>query len=634
MAFDPSEWTTPKAAPKRAAAPAAKGFDPSEWEAKPASATPPGGGAPPPKPPTPASPPPPGEDSRSWREKIVDKIAGIGPQTKPDAEDSFWRGAQTGTTLGFSDRLAGIGGIIGDRIASSEHGLKPNPDAYKVSRDEVRDKEKAAVDAHPVANFAGNVAGGSAVSAAVAPAFAPLRILAPGKSVPGALPAIHRVIAGTAQPLAEGIAQGIASEKEINSAADVAAGAAKGAATTAVVGGAVHGLGRLIKEGIKSAPARKIGDFISEVLESEDGNAVSTKRLQMMSGPTGSDPKGQMFDLTHKEFPGLATIGRVSQKDSPVAIKMVTDTARDKVATRSVPAWEIASESETPLTKAQLLNRLGVHRNDVQSALNSGQRGNGQAIKGSELERDVIDDLKGQIDARWPGDPHKTKIPVKAISNWASENKSNVADKMGTVNATAAHQANELTVQIATRLKRDRLAEIALKSPEVASAVKTIGETDRQFSMLKRIENALESKKGRQDARIKPTQQAVIKTGIQSGSGALGYAVGHAMSQSADIGKTAAIGVGAVASLVAAKYGPKAGVWVNDYLLSPMAENIARGGTWADVAKTVGAIGVGAGVQSATLQRMYKALERDADKKLPTYPIGPAPGTSWDKPKP
>ena len=633
--FDPDAFMggTP---PPRKPAPSSPKFDPDAFMA----AGPTQADAPPPPPPktppmdTPAS----GEDPRGWREKLADKIAGIGHQSPPTSEQAAWRGAQTGVTLGLADRLGGLGGLIGDRLASAVHDLKPNPDAYKASRDDVRDKEKEAFATHPAPNVAGNIAGGSAVSALVAPVFAPLRVLAPGASVPGAAAKVHRMIAATAQPLAEGVAQGVASEKEINGASDVLAGAAKGAAVTAVVGGVVHGTGKMIKDAIRSAPTRKIGNFIEEVLTSEDGNAIATKRLQMVTGgPKGSNGKAEMFDLANKEFPELQEVGRVSQRSANDAKNMVTSVARDKVATRSTPAWEEIANAEgtATLTKAQLLNRLKAHRADVQAVINAGKGAGprGRAVKGSELERDVIDDLTQKIETRWPGDVHKTRIPAKALSDWSSEVTSSVADKMGTINATSAHQANELTAQIARRLDKDRLAELATKSPAASAAVGIIGQTDRQFAMLKRMERALESKAGRQDANIKPMQLR-MRAGIGSATGGLGYMAGTALSSNTDVGKTAAFGAAGLVGLVAAKYGPRAGVWVNDYLLSPMAENIARGGKWKDIANTVKVIGVGAGVQNATLERMYKAMQAKADAELPTYPVGPAPGTTWDKAKP
>ena len=200
MAFDWNDYNTvaPPAAPAVAAAPApalaaappaAGGFN---WEDHPIVGA---GGPAPASAASPATPP-------------------------PSALEAFLRGGAQGATLGFSDRLAGAGGAIADKLGGSDQSLG---DLYTKNQQESQQANAAAQQAHPIAYGGGNLTGGVASG------------LATGGL--GAETAIGRIGAGAAMGGAAGVGYG--HPQDLISGAEEAV---KGALVGGVVGSAVEGV--------------------------------------------------------------------------------------------------------------------------------------------------------------------------------------------------------------------------------------------------------------------------------------------------------------------------------------------------------------------------------------------------------
>lgn len=83
--------------------------------------------------------------------------------------ESAGQGVLQGATAGFSDELGGALGALQEKVLPGGNAdNKSLEDLYKEYRDMHRGRNKAAEEAHPMANFAGNVAGGIG-SAVLAP---------------------------------------------------------------------------------------------------------------------------------------------------------------------------------------------------------------------------------------------------------------------------------------------------------------------------------------------------------------------------------------------------------------------------------------------------------------------------------
>jgi hypothetical protein len=115
----------------------------------------------------------------SWKDRAV--AVQVEPEKTSQLEAGL-RGAAQGASLGFADELAGLGGVVGnelgklgvDQVEATNSELQSKLDAiansktpslgdvYRKSRDEERESNAAASDAHPGTYFAGSLAGGIA----------------------------------------------------------------------------------------------------------------------------------------------------------------------------------------------------------------------------------------------------------------------------------------------------------------------------------------------------------------------------------------------------------------------------------------------------------------------------------------
>ena len=276
MDFDPDAYLAgkpqPAAQPKRAKP---TKFDPDAWLAANAPAP-----EPPPVTPAPSAPMP---------APVVTPPTSKPPE-EPGQGEAALRGLQKGATFGFSDRLAGLGGYIGDRLASAVHGLEPNPNAAAESRAETAAAEDAAQKAWPKTSFGTQVAGGIPASIAAAPLFG---AAAPAITEGGG--AIAEFGARALQPVVEGAVSGVGNTKS-DDIGDLAEGAALGAAGGVAGTGATAALGkvgRATQKYVSERPTEKLLEGIptkaqNEAFERFGGGAAGKAELARM---VVNDPK-------------------------------------------------------------------------------------------------------------------------------------------------------------------------------------------------------------------------------------------------------------------------------------------------------------------------------------------------------
>lgn len=119
-------------------------------------------------------------------EDVTHQYAGLAPAAPPpavpSATEAAIRGAEQGATLGFSDRIAGLGSAAYDKLTGNTEG-KSFLDDYAAKRDQEAAANAAAQAAHPYIYGAGNVAGGIATGVATGGLTAPLGVVGTGAAM-------------------------------------------------------------------------------------------------------------------------------------------------------------------------------------------------------------------------------------------------------------------------------------------------------------------------------------------------------------------------------------------------------------------------------------------------------------------
>ena len=162
--------------------------------------------------------------------------------------ESFGKGVQQGTTLGFADEIGALSGALGAKVGGEKRDFGK---VYDEIKDLLRQEYKQAEEQNPMSSLAGNIAGGllpAGLTAPLAPAATGI-----GKAIQvGKAGAIAGGVAGLGTSEAD-VASGD-TEQLKQAAKDVASGAVVGG----VVGGGLQGLG---------TAASKTGGFIKNTIE-------------------------------------------------------------------------------------------------------------------------------------------------------------------------------------------------------------------------------------------------------------------------------------------------------------------------------------------------------------------------------
>src|ERR1041385_6353654 len=95
-----------------------------------------------------------------WREGYVGATEQPKEPESPGIPAAIGYGVARGASLGFVDRLAGLGGYLGDKLSSKVNDIPENPNAYAEERADYLAREDEAKKAHGGFYAAGEVGGG------------------------------------------------------------------------------------------------------------------------------------------------------------------------------------------------------------------------------------------------------------------------------------------------------------------------------------------------------------------------------------------------------------------------------------------------------------------------------------------
>jgi len=285
---------------------------------------------------------------------------------KPSALESFGRGALQGATLGFSDE---IGGAL-------EHAFTSK--SYEQARDEIRENDRRAQQAHPLVSGVGGILGG------LVPALA-------------------------------------------------TGGLGEGAAAASVGRAALTGAGMGALAGAGGSEAKDVGSILRDAaIGGALGAGTGALAQKGANALLARAPEAADEDLIAQITGGRATkAGKAVWKDSGIKAETARKFGLDKVA-GAEPA-ELAAAAEAP--KAQVGQAIGdVFRSaDAQSPglplpkLKSALTALEQDYRANPATRPVADAVKGQIEdmeAAWGslpqvnGVPH---VPAEKVWQYASE---------------------------------------------------------------------------------------------------------------------------------------------------------------------------------------------------------------------
>lgn len=472
-------------------------------------------------------------------------------------------GAAEGASLGFAERLAGLGTEIGERAASFAMGVPPRPGAYQEGREEYAGAREAAREAHKGIFTGAQLAGGVLPSLALSPVAATATRAASGAG------AAAKVAARVAQPALEGALAGAGATKE-----DDLAELAKGAAGGAALGVAA---GELLGKLRRAAPERSTRGIVKDIVESEAGRATPTAVKQLAAD------LDDVIDVVKRNPDLKKKLGGPAKDALPLA--------EEKLAQESVkraPAYA-AFDAEVPQTTVYKL----------QKKLLAAQ----EKAANPREERAIDAMMKNVVDfwgPRWAGQPTMpmaatVKIPTIKLREWVTDAQNIAGPALSEVTPKEAAKLKASMARIAKGVLDDHLDS----APSQTKTVAEVREANRQISALSRIKDALLERNSKEQG----ASLALTERGVRAGSGAAGAA--------ALLAGQPELAVAALAAPTAAKLGRGAARLINDKILAPL-ESAARKGepfdkTWGNVARQAASYGI---TESAA-RALYDSIARN-----------------------
>lgn len=378
-------------------------------------------------------------------------------------------GALRGGTLGFSDRLAGLGGWLQDKLqlGVGESAVTGKPldihskDPYEESRaDFLADEEESASKNRP-ANIAGQLLGGVVPTLALAPVGA-----AAARAAQGAGTAA-RVGAKLAQPALEGALAGAGNTRE-DDAGEMVSNAALGAGVAGAIGGTASAVGAGLKKAGGAVRDRLKKNIVNEVAEGANHATTNTKRMHL----EGADENiaNEIIDGPDADFVRSAYLKNAR------AGREAIGTVADKVGAENKAAYEAfdkAGRSKIDMEAYQA--GLGARQ---QQLLEAGKDTEAKAVEAFQKEVLALADATGGMDL--------TQLRGKTTNVQKA-----AASVLGGLNEHARADVAKTLERVATEAMEDTLTQHAAGNPALEQAAATIRANNKRFNALLSIDSAL-----------------------------------------------------------------------------------------------------------------------------------------------
>ncbi len=391
--------------------------------------------------------------------------------TEPGRAEALGRGALQGVSLGFSDEIAGaIGSLFSDK-------------SYSQIRDESRQANEAAKQAHGGFYLGGEIGGG------IASSLIPGLNIAKGASV--------GLAAGKAA-LAGGLAGLGSSEADLTKGdfGRAAIDTAKAAAAGAVIGGGLQKLGHIVSE----APAAAKGRILKEIAEGEGmhGSATNTaKKLLVKNEGNVLEAATQPFTMEGAAKPiTLADIvGKPAKEVLPVIEERlnqvgsqldqhydVVDKVTGGVSMQDLVTYldkEVATLKKSPLNE-QYINAVNDIKKsaleawapDLGKQMVAQERMTAMGLKNHQMIEDVL-------------------VPTKEVRAMVTRLQTRGSQVINPLNPGEASIMKQDMGKLMKGFIDEHLTMPAEAAPEVIQAVKAIKDINRTYSGLKTIEKAV-----------------------------------------------------------------------------------------------------------------------------------------------
>lgn len=494
------------------------------------------------------------------KEQHAEAVRQIRSGDTADAADAALYGIARGGTLGFSDRLYGLGAKIGDVLGGGN-----DPNAYQTGRTDYLENEDIAAKDHPIAHFAGEVAGGA---------------------LPGIAASPLKFAGRFGNPAVLGAAAGAGNTRS-DKPLDILTGAGIGAGTGLAAEGA---LGTVARAAIRKAPVRQENAVVRDIMESDAGRATPT---------TGAKLARDIDDVRSvlREDQDLSRAMRQPATDARKVVSAKVQEARVGQDTRYAEVDQALKKN--PLTVTQLLSKLAKAEEDVPDKRLS------LVKKGLKSLRDSI---REDFAPRWSGDVtwngQRTPLTTEQLRSWVSSVQATAEAAMGGINGTNAYKVPTDLAKIANGILEERLDLAASKG--AGEAVKAIRESDRKTSALLNIDRALE------DRERKELAQSV---GLNKRMGsAIAHTAAPALALSGHVAPAAAVAAQGTIKKMAGATARE----INDRLLAPLQRAAEAGASWAEVSRMAAESGMPQSVARAVYERKQASAGIPAGYKTST----------------
>lgn len=446
-------------------------------------------------------------------------------------------------TFGFSDE---IGGAL--KSAFSEK-------TYEQERDAIRESDRRAKEASPLAFGLGDILGGVATAAI---------------PVAGALGAAGRVagtgaklVSGAGRAAALGAVEGAAQGTGYSEKSDLA-GILGDAATGAAVGGVVGGVaGKFAGKAIQAAPERAAKQFAQDITE----GAMPTFRRRFVGKPEYVEKTAQILEA---DRPFMA-----AAKKSPTEAKEIAETRLQELGPQTKPIYQRIDEKAGATPLAEFTAHMD---GEITKA----------SKPGNELLRDSLSEVKDNFVNAFG---KQETVPTQEVRDWVTRLLKQQQKTMGGLNETAAFDLKSQLHEVASDFLRKRLDNVAAQAPDLADDVGKLRDLNQKIAVYAHADELMGHKATREF--WKPTSLSAMLDEKSRGAAAI-------------IGGIAGGPIGAIKGLAleAGIKGAAKGIKKLDRSATAALARVVRSAREGNVTAAAVQAAIGAGVPLATVQNV------------------------------
>jgi hypothetical protein len=502
-------------------------------------------------------------------------------QAAKDAAPAFGYGAARGATLGAMDRLAGLGGAAGDALASVTHGLKAEPgQAFDEARSNwLRDEDKASKD-HPIAKLVGEGIGGAvpAIASGGVSEFAPV-----AAAVPTLAESLAPVLTSQGGKMAaQGFAAGVMNERSPDAVAQLKAGVTGGA----LGAGTNAAAEKFVSPLIAKATQREARGLVESIVRNEETGASATPTAKKLLVPK--------LAAAVKELHNDPILAEAARTDAARAGRIVN--AKIAAASQDRPRFYADLDAaHPPLTVADFYRSL--HK-AAQSAKNPS-------------EEAALESFRTELDSHWlpkweragmliPQPGKAQGVSSLAVRDWVSQAQEGAANTIGQINESMAKQRQDTLKHVASDLWQNHLDQAEGSAPDTVKAIRSY---DARFSALASMRKVFQQRAEKEAAGTTGLTATLGKAGESIGTGAAAaYAFEHPYAA-----------LTGYAAMQAAKKAPQVARAVNDRMLVPLQEALAKGGGkmgWATFSQLAAERGLPQGLARTIYDRFQQGSSK------------------------